>query len=99
MILGPGFWYMIGPYGQGLYSCLYIYMHMHCCFVYTAVPSFFWMSKSSLFIPRGQVCASSQSQSFLFSTKNHKSIVHPHTMPPNASKTVFGEYPTSQTRA
>lgn len=36
---------------------------------------------------------------FTFFHKNHGSIRHSRTMPPNASKTVFGEYPISHTHA
>lgn len=44
---------------QGLYSCLYIYMHMHCCLFTLLFSSlFFCMPKSSFYLFRGDRFAS-----------------------------------------
>lgn len=80
-------------------------MHMHCCFVYTVVLAvvFLYAEVVILFIPRGTslrlISISILISIFTFFHKNHESVRHPRAMPPNASKTVFGEYPISHTRA
>lgn len=88
---------------QGLYSCLYIYMHMHCC-LHCCSRRCFSVCQSRHFIYSAGTSLRLISISFLISIftffhKNHGSIRHSRTMPPNASKTVFGEYPISHTHA